>query len=390
MARHSTTNRPRPSKPWADFPLFPHATGRWAKKVRGKLRYFGKVADDPHGEKALDLWLAQKDALLAGRVPRSTADAGVTIRDLCNAFMTHKQSLLTAGEITEWTFKEYYGTCERLCRVLGRDRPVDDTVSADFQSLRDDIARTWGPVRLANEIGRVRGVFKFGYESAMLDKPPRFGPAFKKPSAKVLRKSRAAAGLRMFERDELRALLAVCPLIQKAMVLLAVNGGLGNHDIATLPTSAVNLKTGWLTYARPKTGIDRRFPLWPESIDAVSAVLRGRQSPKSRAHEGLLFISPEGESYISNGSGHRIAKAVLYYIEKAKIRRPGLTFYSLRRTFQTIAEGARDLSAVQAIMGHAPTAGDMSAVYRQRVDDARLLAVVNYVRKWLFAEGQTE
>lgn len=65
MARHSNTNRPRPSKPWADFPLFPHATGRWAKKVRGKLRYFGKVAGDPHGEKALDLWLAQKDALLA-------------------------------------------------------------------------------------------------------------------------------------------------------------------------------------------------------------------------------------------------------------------------------------------------------------------------------------
>ncbi len=65
MARHSNTSRPRLSKPRPDFPLFPHATGRWAKKVRGKLRYFGKVADDPHGEKALDLWLAQKDALLA-------------------------------------------------------------------------------------------------------------------------------------------------------------------------------------------------------------------------------------------------------------------------------------------------------------------------------------
>ena len=62
----------------------------------------------------------------------------------------------------------------------------------------------------------------------------------------------------------------------------------------------------------------------------------------------------------------------------------GRTFYDLRRTFQTVAEGARDLTAVQSVMGHAPPANDMSAVYRQRVDDDRLLAVVNHVRGWLF------
>lgn len=49
-----------PRKPRPDFPLFPHATGRWAKKVRQKLRYFGKVADDPKGKAALDKWLKQE------------------------------------------------------------------------------------------------------------------------------------------------------------------------------------------------------------------------------------------------------------------------------------------------------------------------------------------
>jgi integrase len=62
----------------------------------------------------------------------------------------------------------------------------------------------------------------------------------------------------------------------------------------------------------------------------------------------------------------------------------GRTFYDFRRTFQTVGEGANDLVAVQAIMGHAAASGDMSAIYRQAVADERLRIVADHVRVWLF------
>lgn len=77
----------------------------------------------------------------------------------------------------------------------------------------------------------------------------------------------------------------------------------------------------------------------------------------------------------------------------AEMRKAGIegrTFYDLRRTFQTIGEGGNDLVAVQTIVGHTPTSGDMSSVYRQHVSDDRLLEAANHVRAWLYPTAATK
>ena len=71
----------KPSKPRPDFPLFPDATKRWAKKIRGKTYYFGPWAD-PDG--SLKRYVDEKDYIHAhGRRPPA-GTGGTTIRDMVN------------------------------------------------------------------------------------------------------------------------------------------------------------------------------------------------------------------------------------------------------------------------------------------------------------------
>jgi len=100
---HSTTKSmpKKPTKPYPDFPLFPHATRRWAKKIRGKTHYFGPWGDP---EAALQKYLDQRDDLHAGRIPRTPGDA-LTVRDLVNRFLTSKRQQSQVGEIVPRTFK---------------------------------------------------------------------------------------------------------------------------------------------------------------------------------------------------------------------------------------------------------------------------------------------
>ncbi len=58
------TKRDKPRKPYDEFPLYAHASGRWAKKIRGKTHFFGPWRDH-HG--ALRKYLNEEDDLEAGR-----------------------------------------------------------------------------------------------------------------------------------------------------------------------------------------------------------------------------------------------------------------------------------------------------------------------------------
>jgi integrase len=369
----------KPNKPHPDFPLFAHAAGVWAKKIRGKLHYFGPW-NDP--DAALTSYLEQKDDLHAGRQPRPAVDA-VTIKDVVNAFLNHKKVLLEAGEISPRSWDDYKATSDILIGRFGKARLATDLRPDDFATLRKYLAKSVGPVRLGNTIQRVRSVFKHAYEAELIDRPVRFGPGFKRPSKKVLRLHRAEGGRKLFSAKEVRRLIDAAGPAMKAMILLGANAGMGNADCGNLPLSAVDLETGWIDYPRPKTGVERRCPLWPETVAALRAALAKRPAPKSTEDAELVFITKRGLSWAKDTRDNPLSKETAKLLKELGINgRKGLGFYTLRHTFRTVADESKDQPAVDYIMGH--EVPHMSAVYRETISDARLRAVVDHVRKWLF------
>jgi site-specific recombinase XerD len=377
--RPSGTKSPRKTKK-PPFPLRLHATGQWTKKVRGRSYYFGTDRDA-----ALTEYSRVREDLEAGRMPKPADGSRVTLLRAVNEFLTHKTHQVKTGELGSRSFGMYYDSCEGMLAHFGKTVFVDQLTPADLLAYRHKLAKTRNATSIANEVTRARTVFRFAFENGLIDRPVRFGE-FKRPAKSVMRRDRAAKGIRMFEPTELRRILAEANPQIRAMILLAVNCGFGNSDVITLPISAVDLAGGWINYPRPKTGIERRCPLWMETVIAMTAVLGKRKCPKDGNHADVFFISQRSEPWAtgtrgSSGVTHEFRKV----LDKLKLYRPGLSFYTLRHVFQTVADETGDYLATKRIMGHADhTIGN---VYRERFADERLRKVTDHVRTWLYGEG---
>jgi integrase len=311
--------------------------------------------------------------------------------------MTSKKHQLDRGELSPRTFAGYYAVGKLVVGEFGPNRLVEDLRPEDFERLKIGFPRTWGPIRRGNTIQVVRSIFRYADDQDLVEKPVKFGKEFKKPSKKTIRIHRAKQGKRMFEADELQALLGKAGLQLKAMVLLAANCGYGNTDIATLPIASLDLDAGWVDFPRPKTGIARRCPLWPETVKALRAALARRPRPMDEAHAGLAFITKYGQPWVKAHAEEQDDGTIKVHSDDAltkEMRKLLLeldinghrNFYAIRHTFETIGGDSRDQVAVDAIMGHAPDSNDMAAVYRENVNDARLQAVTEHVRRWLFGK----
>ena len=368
----------KPAKPTPGFPLFPHANGQWAKKVRGRLHYFGPWADPAA---ALALYERNAADLRAGRTVRDDPDE-VTVADAVNRFLAAKEAAHDAGELAFKSWRDYRGH-----RGAGgrRVRPaaagVGTSPPTTFAGAAEATRRHAGP-------GRPRDRDSAGPHAVQV-RPRRRSD---RPAGAVRRRVQAAEaphraagpggrrGPRMFSPAEVRALLGGAAEPLRTMILLGVNGGFGPADCAQLPKSAVEFDAEGgplIDFPRPKTEIGRRVPLWPETAAGLRACSAGRPRPKDPADGRLAFLTGRGNPWV-RGNTDSVNLQFRKLRDRVGVGRAGLGFYALRHTFRTLADPSRDLVAVDAVMGHADHT--MGGHYRETIDDARLRAVTDLVR----------
>ncbi len=389
--------RDKPAKPYPDFPLFAHATGRWAKKIRGKMMYFGPWDD---WQAALERYGKEKDFLHAGLpVPDSLAEAGeLTVRELLNEYERGKRALKDNGELSRRHYDDIVRSGRIIIEHFGPDRAVATIKPTDFTAFREALAKGRGLIALGNEIQRCRSIFRFASEQDLIEHPLKFGAGFSKPSAKLLRKARAERPSKMLEAKQIKRLIDKAGQPVKAMILLGINCGFGNSDVGNLPLDALDLRGSWVTFPRPKTQTARRAKLWPETVKALREAIKQRPAAKSNnpdpvaaadeimKRERLVFITKPGASWAKNTADNPVSKEFTKLLKELKYHKAGLGFYSLRHVFRTVADEVGDRPAVDLVMGHTPTVNDMSAVYRERIGDGRLARVAEHVHKWLFGK----
>jgi len=359
----------KPEKPYKDFPLFPHATKRWAKKIKGRLHYFGPWAD---WKGALERFQYENDYLQAGKTPPPRNVDALTVDDLVNGFLENRESKVLSGEMAQRTWNDYKRTGTFLIESLGRHVSVESLNANDFSKLREKLSNRLGLVALGNEIGRCRVFLNFAFKNDMIDRPVRMGLSFQKPSKKSVKKEKQTKAEKVFSLEELTTIYAAANPQMRCFMLLALNGGLGPSDIGQMESS--HIQAGRVRYPRPKTLVDREFPLWKETAKAIEDI---RQTSYDSE---LVFVTSHGQSWYKDAADSPITKEFVKLLKVCGLHEKQRGFYSLRHTFRTVADGCRDQVAINHVMGHSDSS--MAANYRHGIEPERLQAVVDHVRKW--------
>lgn len=370
----------QPKRP-ANCPLFLHRNNQWAKKVRGRLRYFGSDLDA-----ALARWAEEKDHLLAGLEPPPRKSGKPSLSELANLYLADCRSKAKSGEVRNDQPNRVEAVLGIAITSAGGHARPDLLTVAQWQKVRQAMGTKLdgdqvSPETLKNRLARLRAFLNWCRRSKLTTEVDT-GDALQPPAKHLMRRARNERGKRLWSREDLLSVIESASPLFRPVLLLGINAAMGAADIGLITRSQWSGQE-FLDCPRHKTGIERRIWIWPETREALKVAIAKRPDPAKQKYRDRLLLTGTGRPWhvVEGGSAKDNVKQHLHHLkQKAKVTNG--TFYDLRRTFRTIASECCDLEAVNLTMGH--EGQSEGSTYLQEISDERIKRVGETVRNWLY------
>lgn len=296
------------------------------------------VVDAIAGEGAFRRLMATAESIV-GSAKNPTPERTVASR--VNAWRTLLHGSCQAGQLSEARFDSYSRDIETFARWVGRESQIDSIDESKIEEFFNHLS-----ARVAS--GSMSPSYAHGVLMTARQFISRLAEMKLIPIPGNLRSRRfrfnqgRAAKIETFSVDEIRAMLATCEGWSektKLYILMSLNAGLYQNDIAELRNDEVDWKAGTMTRARSKMresgGVVVTYKLWPETL----SLLR-----KHRTQSGdLVLTTGEGNPlvrrWLEDGKMRRydlIHSAWSRMALKMGMRKNRLGFKHLRKTAASI------------------------------------------------------
>jgi integrase len=356
----------------SQFPLFPHGSGQWAKKINGAMRYFG----------VWDQWQAAlKSFERVERERLATSRPESCVRNMVDLFLDAQELRAERGTVSRRQYEDYKFTLNALAKSLGEGSDLAALTPEDWERWREEISVCKKGQRIgeqkraqsvSNDVVRVQAMLNWLREKH--DVRFNTGSAMEKMSAAMKRKQKATMPSGCWDPAEIRAVVEHCDKVNdrllKASTLLAINCGFLSSDIGMIPLAiakgkfaGMGLDGNFLTLPRSKNFKPRKFYLWEETLNAMNAYLAIRPAStifyshtQAEARYERWFLSPTGKVMSDSPTcaiGQKMNRALSNIgLRKGLDGNKILFFKGLRTTFSVVLQRTQVRDVVKSMMGH--------------------------------------
>jgi integrase len=286
---------------------------------------------------------AQADAMVASAVTAIPPDR--TVKAQVEVWQTLLRSACQSGQMSEGRFDAYCRNIGNFVDWIGPDTSIDAIDEAKLEGFFNHLSIQVAAKKYSSTYAHTLMMTAKQFISRLAEM--KLIPLPGNIRSRRFRFNHSApAKIETFTIEEVRQMLAACDGFSertKLYILLAVNCGMYQNDIAELHRDEVNWSKGTLTRARSKTR-ERKGPvvtykLWPETF----ALLK-----KYRAQGDLALTSEQGNPLVR------------YWIEDGNLRRydlihSGWTRLAEKMGFKKMRLGIKHLRKTSAtLLGQHP------------------------------------